>query len=154
MKFEIVENEWANGESILVTNLTEKSLNIKQLDILIEYIKEINCLYDPTTGYSTFSFDRPNPGWIYLIGNENYWKIGRSTKFPITRLSGLQTGNPLNLECAACWYVRNHVIAEKLAHQKLNDFKVRGEWFMCEKNNILDALLYQNACYHSEEVQP
>ncbi len=52
-------------------------------------------------------------------------KIGKSTHHPIQRLHTLQTGNPNPLHLLAY----SMLITEEKAHQILNRWHIRGEWF-------------------------
>jgi len=71
----------------------------------------------------------PEPEYLYVIGElgGKYAKIGRS-KNPQARLKMLQTGFPVPLRL---WGFCNHVspFTEREVHQKLKDFKEKGEWF-------------------------
>jgi hypothetical protein len=72
-------------------------------------------------------------GWIYIIGsyeNLEMVKIGKTVNL-LRRLSEIQTSSPFLMVLHASYpidYVRLHRI-EAGVHEKMNNHKVRGEWF-------------------------
>lgn len=144
VKFDIVETDWANGACVFLKNTSNEKLeNINDVEILIEFIKEINNPYDLVTAYEHFALgiDKCEPGWIYIIGSDKLWKCGHTKNFPLKRLKDMQTAHPSGLKLLAAWYVRNCRISEKYAHEILQKYHYRGEWFQCEQDVILNALL-------------
>jgi len=75
-------------------------------------------------------------GWIYMIGYDSFWKIGRTCKDPILRLGELQNGNPNELVLAASKIVDDCLVTELFAHRKLSDRQIRGEWFRGTEDEI------------------
>ena len=55
-------------------------------------------------------------------------KIGISCD-PLKRIKTLQTGNSSRLEIVAIRHAPNGLADERAAHERLKDFRVRGEWF-------------------------
>lgn len=75
-------------------------------------------------------------GWIYMIGYDNFWKIGRTSKNPIIRLGELQNSNPNELILAAAKMVDDCLVTELFAHRKLSDRHIKGEWFRGTETEI------------------
>jgi hypothetical protein len=69
------------------------------------------------------------PGYIYIIGHDEFWKVGKTQGKPETRLKELQVGNPHPLQVFDSWLVRDCCIAERFAHSAIRQFHYRGEWF-------------------------
>jgi len=69
------------------------------------------------------------PGYIYIIGYGEFWKVGKTQGDPQTRLKQFQTGSPHVLQIFDSWLVRDCCIAERFAHNALRQFHLRGEWF-------------------------
>lgn len=72
-----------------------------------------------------------NSSKIYVIGPlGGPYKIGISNN-PESRLSDLQLGNPAHLRLELTYDTANALIEEKLFHEELKEYSVRGEWFSC-----------------------
>lgn len=76
------------------------------------------------------------PGYVYFLRAGDAIKIGFSIE-PNQRKSGLQVGNPLELETLATVSVNK--ITEREAKDKFNHLKIRGEWFRAEPE-LLDYI--------------
>lgn len=68
--------------------------------------------------------------WCYFIGAENgdVVKIGWAIN-PNHRLSGLQTGNPVELALLAVVRDTNYREREAHFHSRFSESRIRGEWF-------------------------
>jgi hypothetical protein len=66
---------------------------------------------------------------IRAVGTD-FIKFGKAND-PVQRLAGLQTSNPFELKLVACaeWPDKE----ESYIHMYLDDFRHRGEWFVCDK---------------------
>lgn len=71
----------------------------------------------------------PVRGYVYFLRAGDAIKIGFSIE-PNQRKSGLQVGNPVELETLATVSVNK--ITEREAKDKFNHLKIRGEWFRAE----------------------
>jgi len=76
------------------------------------------------------------PGYIYIIGHGEFWKVGKTQGNPETRLKQFQVGNPHVLKIFDSWLVRDCCIAERFAHNAIRQFHHRGEWFMGDPAEI------------------
>jgi hypothetical protein len=76
------------------------------------------------------------PGYVYFLRAGDAIKIGFSIE-PNQRKSGLQVGNPVELETLATVSVNK--ITEREAKDKFNHLKIRGEWFRAEPE-LLDFI--------------
>lgn len=110
-----------------------------------------NCLKDAEKGtnyckYHQYLIKDKRPVWhkkrvVYMIGIEGieHIKIGHSSDF-LSRLSSIQTGSPNNVFIVAVF--EGGKKAEKILHQALDEFKVRGEWFNGIKvENLIKKLI-------------
>lgn len=84
---------------------------------------------------------KTKPGWIYVIGYGEYWKVGMTKRLPEERLRDMQTGNPFNLIIIAKWLVEHINVAEKIAHAKLNKLHYRSEWYKGPPDEVIGMLL-------------
>ena len=65
--------------------------------------------------------------YVFRAGFDQY-KIGVSKKVD-SRLKHLQTGNPEKIEIIHTLESRHAYTIEKILHQKLDQFRLQGEWF-------------------------
>ena len=77
--------------------------------------------------------------YIYVIrhGDTNMYKIGISKLTIQTRISAIQSGNPIKLNCIQQIYTPNAIIIEKKIHNIFSKNKIRGEWFELSDKNLL-----------------
>ncbi len=77
--------------------------------------------------------------YIYVIrhGDTNMYKIGISKLTIQTRISAIQSGNPIKLNCIQQIYTPNASIIEKKIHNIFSKNKIRGEWFELSDKNLL-----------------
>lgn len=76
------------------------------------------------------------PGFIYMIGCDQFWKIGRTSTHPEIRMKELQNGNPHTLKLAGFKMVDDCLVMEALYHKKLNQYHFRGEWFQGNEEDM------------------
>lgn len=86
------------------------------------------------------------PHWVYVIGNmELGWvKIGFSCDVP-KRLNSLRAGVPFELQRLASWKVKSAgeaVRIERLAHEKVAAYRIRGEWYGLTIGRIVELAEY------------
>ncbi len=83
-------------------------------------------------------------GYIYIIkmGSTDYYKVGstRDNDTMETRLSELQTGNPMPLKFASIIEDDMYRSVETRTHRKLNDYRMMGEWFHCDFELIYNTI--------------
>lgn len=79
---------------------------------------------------------------IYVIGTDNHeYKIGVSAN-PEKRLLDLEVGNSKKLSLFyKSMLILNAVSLEKLIHEKLKKFKIKGEWFHIENIEELKKII-------------
>ena len=95
---------------------------------------------------------RRDPDYIYIIREcypqyttqrTQFYKVGK-TKDHISRLANLQTGNVRKLEYAYLVGVNSMRLAENIAHQRLNKYRVNygggREWFEIPNNEINEVI--------------
>lgn len=74
---------------------------------------------------------------VYLIKAGKYAKIGKTTLDSLdNRVSALQVGNPEELKLLAV--IDGYSDVEEALHAKYSEFKVRGEWFLFQKEMLAD----------------
>lgn len=128
--------------------LDNKKHFIENVDyFLVPYKNFISNIEIPKTGSSIFdvanNFECPRgidySGYIYLaIDNQTeQLKIGR-TKNKSQRISSLNTGRASKLDNFQWFECKDTLKAEKLIHEKLEQYKIRNEWY---ELNIEDAKL-------------
>lgn len=89
------------------------------------------------------------PHWVYVIGNMDFgWvKIGFTGDVP-KRFNTLQVGVPFKLQRLASWKVANigeAVRLERLAHDRVEKHRIRGEWYGMTIAQIVDLAEYLTA---------
>jgi hypothetical protein len=85
-------------------------------------------------------FRNSRAGFIYIIGNGEFWKCGSTSRSPELRLKDMQTGNPHELQVLTSFLVRDCRIGERLCQNRLKDFHFRAEWYKATQDEILSAL--------------
>jgi len=79
-------------------------------------------------------------GYIYAIeANRGQVKIGMAAE-PRQRLSGLQTGSPVELTLLAAGAAEKPKAAEKELHRRYADDRIRGEWFRLKREDVLELV--------------
>lgn len=69
-------------------------------------------------------------GYVYLIGTNifKWYKIGKSIK-PQIRVNDLGILLPFKIKIYGIWKAENHSLLEQALHEKYNNYKINGEWF-------------------------
>ena len=75
-----------------------------------------------------------------MIGYDEWWKIGLTTKSPESRVKELQIGNPHILKLSGSKLVNDCLVSELFFHRKLSAFHYRGEWFHGPENKIKEII--------------
>jgi hypothetical protein len=76
---------------------------------------------------------------LYFIQCGEFTKIGIASD-PYSRLVELQVGCPYKLELLSVKYPADAGLAEELMHSRLDQYRVRGEWFKLP-NDLLANLI-------------
>tara|TARA_B100000131_G_C18023053_1_gene575364 strand:+ start:493 stop:786 length:294 start_codon:yes stop_codon:yes gene_type:complete len=86
--------------------------------------------------------------FLYIIQSDltGMIKIGRS-KDPVKRLKQLQTGNPNELKLIASF--KDQGWKEKIIHESLKSFRLKGEWFSYKCIGSIPDDLYEKIEYGS-----
>jgi len=66
-------------------------------------------------------------GWIYFIRVHEYVKIGYSSKYPTTRIAGIQSSCPCEIKLIRI--IQGTLRTERWLHNKFTHKLHRGEWF-------------------------
>ena len=82
---------------------------------------------------------RSTIGKIYIIQSGEYTKVGIA-RMVGHRLSGLQVGNPIEIQLLASWESNKAELEEHRIHHHLRQWHVRGEWFKLPYD-VLEGLL-------------
>lgn len=64
--------------------------------------------------------------WVYFITGGDHVKVG-SSRNPVARLKGHQTGSPVPLEIA--YLLEGPRLVEHFIHREARAFRAHGEWF-------------------------
>lgn len=89
----------------------------------------------------------PSVYFIRIIGT-NTFKVGFTSQNPQVRLKGLQGANPDALELYGFFWCPDRK-AEKMCHDNLHEYKIRGEWFELTED-IIDEVIEQFGSYYIE----
>jgi hypothetical protein len=79
---------------------------------------------------------------VYFIRErrDGYVKIGVSSEVR-RRLSQLQTGSPTDLELMGWLKSRDDYGLESRLHREYGAYKIRGEWFSIDQDDVLEQLM-------------
>lgn len=86
-----------------------------------------------------FGVQKNDPGWIYLVGYADLFKIGK-TRNPQKRLRDALTWNP-DMEVMALKPFWNISRLERQLHEGLADCWHKGEWFRFGDNDARDFVV-------------
>ena len=75
------------------------------------------------------------PGYVYVIQNGKYSKIGRTVNVS-SRIDSLRYSIPSSLTLLASFAVDDMACAEWLLHQHFLKKRLRGEWFALNKTDM------------------
>lgn len=90
---------------------------------------------------------KKNQGYVYLISDGEYVKIGCSKGRPAERAKSLQVGNARKLEVLHCYHVGYMRQTEALLHKMHIEHKACGEWFKLTDSIVSDII---QACHKYE----
>lgn len=74
--------------------------------------------------------------YLYLVKSGSFYKIGYAFDLD-SRLTSLQSGNPLVLTVEYARKVKNAQQTEKLLHTRFSNKRVRGEWFFLTDDDVV-----------------
>lgn len=92
-------------------------------------------------------------GWIYLITDKEYTKIGATSYNVKKRMCELQTGNPKKLEIIGKYRVDNKITTEKFIHNKYKEKNILNEWFELDSEEIREILLLKENVLNESEIK-
>jgi hypothetical protein len=107
----------------LVAERGESRLN-KVLDLAVSGFELIQRLYESSQEARTFAGD----GYIYLLGGEGYYKIGRTMNVN-RRVRQLEIQLPWPVKLLHTIPCENHKQSEKKLHAMYANRRANGEWF-------------------------
>lgn len=84
---------------------------------------------------------RSSKGFVYLIRQGKYCKIGRATNMQV-RLRKYYSENPEPIDLLGHAYVSDYIREEVRIQKKYENRWVRGEWFALTEADITDLQLY------------
>ena len=87
---------------------------------------------------------RNDRGYTYLITNGKEYKIGITTKTPVSIVAELQTGSPTKITISGYSYNSNALEMEQWLHLKFSNKRLEGEWFALNDDDV--AIIH----YHFE----
>lgn len=79
-------------------------------------------------------------GYIYILQSEAYYKVGISRNHPNRRRQQLQTGNPNIIRLVKYYKRKDYKSLEQKIHKKLSKYRVNGEWFKCQLDDITNLI--------------
>ena len=77
-----------------------------------------------------------NKGYVYLITDGSYYKIGLTRNEPYKRLAQLQTGTVHKLSIVDYGLYENCSSMESYLHQKYSNKRAGGEWFNLSEDEV------------------
>lgn len=83
-------------------------------------------------------------GYIYLVSDGLYTKIGATQYNVKKRLNELQVGNVKVLKSLGSYKVQKKLSAEKYLHKAFKHCHVRGEWFDLSQKDISEILTFKH----------
>jgi hypothetical protein len=98
-----------------------------------------NEVYEVISNTSNFSIN----SHIYVMKCVDYYKIGVAYN-PEFRVKELQVGNPFLIELITAFEIRKDILdvfeIENKIHKELINYTIRGEWFNCNINKIINVI--------------
>ena len=85
---------------------------------------------------------RNDRGYTYLITNGREYKIGITTKTPVSRVAELQTGSPTKISISGYSYNSNALAMEIELHNMFAGKRLEGEWFAL--NDVDVAIIHHH----------
>ena len=79
---------------------------------------------------------RNDRGYTYLITNGREYKIGITTKTPVSRVAELQTGSPTKISISGYSYNSNALAMEIELHKMFASKRLEGEWFALNDDDV------------------
>lgn len=80
--------------------------------------------------------------FVYLIECDGYYKIGSTVEHPRYRLHRLQVGSPKSMKLI-CFYEGGRKM-EKLHHAQFDHLRIRGEWFLKNRQILVEMVRRYN----------
>lgn len=75
-------------------------------------------------------------GYVYLLSNGDYYKIGITKGCIEKRIKALQTGNPNEITLINSYQTNNYRKVESWFHRHYKLKRLEGEWFALEQDDI------------------
>ena len=75
--------------------------------------------------------------YLYIMECEGYFKIGKAHDL-MSRLAGLQVGNPYEITPILYKKFNDALKIERLLHNKFEAKRVRGEWFELTGDDLIE----------------
>ncbi len=92
-------------------------------------------------------------GYVYIISDGDYYKIGKTNSFPSRRLKEISSCQPRDYKLVAFYFTSEISEVEKRLHNKFCKFKVKGEWFKFDhiRSQFFDACEIEFTIVYREE---
>ena len=97
---------------------------------------------------------RNDRGYTYLITNGKEYKIGITTKTPVSRVAELQTGSPTKISISGYSYNSNALAMEIELHKKFASKRLEGEWFALNNDDVAIIHHHFETNYLDEYLAP
>jgi len=83
--------------------------------------------------------ERDIMGYVYIIGSKRFgwYKIGRSSRSTV-RVSEIGVLLPFKIELIGMWQCADSISAEKSFHRANESFRINGEWFAFNGDELRD----------------
>ncbi len=75
-------------------------------------------------------------GYVYLIFDSQFYKIGHTNKPIEQRLKEIQIGNPNELSLIKFYQTYEYKKLEYMLHKRFSNRHIRGEWFNLTEQDI------------------
>ena len=90
-----------------------------------------------------------NSGYVYLLCDGEYFKIGMTKHEIKQRISKLQTGNANEIWVHSYYKTNYPKKIEKMMHARHASSKIKNEWFDLSTNEVYN---FKNECKQCEEI--
>lgn len=90
----------------------------------------------------------PRPGFVYLMSNGRYYKVGVATD-PERRRKEIEKASGFQVDIMLSVYANDPYAMEKDIHDRLFAFRVEGEWFNLPTDVLHDTMDYMHGLEES-----
>jgi hypothetical protein len=102
--------------------------NLREAEIYLKDKKERQCRKEEKQ-------NRLNEGWVYILKGNQYYKIGKTINLD-NRIKQISPNLPFETELICAIRSENITRTESTLHQMFKDFRVNGEWFELNDQDV------------------